>query len=984
MQARAQWAARAHAYEHAVHALENFRDMFVRLANDPAAVLDLADAIEDPRPDRPIPKQYREALSVIKDLYDQAKAEVEKAGLTVQWRDNYLARGGFWGDESVEKTFFKRHILRRRPIEGSKSFTKKRAFPTLRDRVEATKQRPPTWNLIDLQIEKIREMYDLVAGHRLATWAKTRPLEAGGALFVPVGRKAPKDLVQIDDPAFVVYAPPAITVKEAFDQKLMEGAEQWADTLGVQYSRHARTSKWGVTYTTEEGTVGIKMKVGSPESALVHEIGHALDRLYGLGDILRNVDNADAELSTLADMRFEGVETTDEYKAYVQEPNEHIANAVAAFVWAPEQMRKVAPNVYAELQRLSDEGEPQYEPLNRLRDTRSMVFGEREATLRLGGPILMGRYYALPEVARVINNHTMKGLGGRSAIYDSYRWLNNAMIRMVLSFSGFHAVAISQEAGVNAFGTALSEGVAGRFKRAIRPLAMAALFPAEAYRQAWKGTLAQRRYVGVGPGDAMLDSEIQRIILGGQRIHMERDYSTQSWQQLKDALKGEGMQRVFGGLYHLVPGVLEMVSVPVMEWFVPKVKLGVFLTRVERRLAALPGDPTLETLRQICTEESDYVDNAFGEMVKDNLHWNRILTDVLQSAMLSPTWNIGSFRGFAGGIASLPRAAGYKRKMLGYIDEKGKRQEVPEGRISSSLGWLIGVLVFAAYISSLYQLAHGQGPTKDLKDVFHPRNGAKNPDGSPERRTMPGMGKDIYAALHRLPWSLGVVASHKVGPLANMLQDTIANEDDLGTEVHDWNDPVRKQLVDYFLHYAPGKINPITFQSIARDRREGRSYEEMGESLLGISRASADVDRTAAEQMLRDLRGPVHRTIAQKEALDLEREIRQGRQAGTPAGTARAQAARDSGQLSRRQMALAEKQARTTFLESSVSRLPLDQALKVYEAGTEDERAQINAILVRKRSLIGAAPREKQEWLRARYDAVMALPMTPRAPMGGP
>jgi hypothetical protein len=211
----------------------------------------------------------------------------------------------------------------------------------------------------------------------------------------------------------------------------------------------------------------------------------------------------------------------------------------------------------------------------------------------------------------------------------------------------------------------------------------------------------------------MLDEITKRIILGGQRIHMERDYVNQSYQKLRDSVtKGD-----FGsGLYHLVPGIIEAASIPVMEKFVPRVKLAVYYDLLERRLAELPGDPHPDTLARLATEVSDHVDNAFGEMVKDNLHWSRPMRDVLSAAMLSPTWNIGSFRGFAGAVTDVRKFAPNQRTLLTYqdgIDSKGHPiyKTVSEHWLSLRLGWAIGVLLMAAYLSNLYQwLLHGQGP----------------------------------------------------------------------------------------------------------------------------------------------------------------------------------------------------------------------------------------------------------------------------------
>lgn len=976
MAMRGELARLAHSYERAVESLKEFRPMFVRLSKDPAAVLRLADAIEE---GRAIPAEFQDvvpALRVVNELYAEQKQAVEAAGIEKQWREHYLARGNMWPEGKMEVELLKRLVFGKKPLQGAKAFLKQRSFPTLRDRVEATGQQPPTWNLIDLQIEKIREMARFVMGKRLSDWMKGRAITEGGAMFVPIGKKAPKGLEAIDDGAFTVYAPPTITVYESYDKALMEGLEQWANDLGIPVDRRPTASgvNWGSTDVNDPDHPRIKLKFGGPESAFSHEIGHALDSMFSLGDELRHVENAEAELVKLAELRYEGVSdtATDKFKRYVQRPEEQVANAVHAYIWAPTKMQEVAPNVYNTMARMA-QAQPEFAPLEVLQGTRSLVLTSRSAEHRLPGPMLMGRYYALPEVARIVNNYTRPGLGGRSMIFDAYRWMNNMMTRTILMGSGFHFVAITNETAAMAVGNAMTAALSGRPLRATTDLTMSAAFPAEAYQVFMKGIQAESEYLSTDPGSVMLNAVTRNIILGGQRIRMESDYSNHSLQKLRDSLQKAEWA---GTLYHLVPAVVESLSIPVMEWYVPRIKLGVYLDRIERRLDDLPGDPTFETLQRICTEESDHVDNAFGEMVKDNLHWSRILRDVLQVAMLSPTWNLGSVRGFSGGVSDLKRLMPSQRRQYEYTDDAGVKHTVSEPMISVRTAWAIGVLVMLAYTSNLYQIAHGAGPTKNLKDLFHPRNGRMNPNGTPERRTMPGYGKDLYSFFQDPPKSMVETMGHKMAPMLRTVLDIVHNEDYFGTEIRNPDDPLRtqaKQLMEYlFLEQA----RPITVQNILRDMDRGATVDDIIEGLFGIGHASSAVSRTQAEEKIREYMGPSHRTHEQEMRADLSRRIRQGIQSKTTAGRAQAQEAIASGQLSEKQILTAVKGSKVTGLQAGFKRMTLDQALRVYDVATEDERRVLKPLLIRKSelNLMNSAPATRKELL-GRVKRALQLPV---------
>jgi N12 class adenine-specific DNA methylase/2'-5' RNA ligase len=986
MAARASWAEQAHTYEYAVAQLWAARKAFVQLETDPAAVLTLMDAIEDPSAQNPVPEWAKPTFKTINEIYTRLKAQVEALGLEVQWREHYLARGNRWSDDPAELAWIKRHLGIKRPLEGSAAFLKQRTFPTTRDRVEATGQEPPTWNIIDLQLMKMAEMAKFIHGREFQNWSKSRGITQGGWKFIGLNKRAPKGLVRITDKAGTIYMPGKVTIREAYDKALMEGLEQWVSDLGIDYERKAGQSQTlGATSSDGLGKVKISMQAGSPETALMHEIGHGLDRLFNLGDQLRAQPGVEDELGVLGDMRFPDAGPVPEaFKEYVRRPGEQVANAVHAFIYMPEQMQEVAPQTFALLTALADE-RPEYEPLITLQDTRSLMLQGREHEMRLPGPILIGHYWALPEVARITNNYVGPGLAGKSAIFDAYRWFNNNLVRVLLSFSGFHALTIINETGSTRAGESLRALLQGNLGEAAKLAARTATFPYDAYRLYLRGKTLQEHYKNVAPGEVMLDEITKRIILGGQRIHMERDYVNQSYQKLRDSVtKGD-----FGsGLYHLVPGIIEAASIPVMEKFVPRVKLAVYYDLLERRLAELPGDPHPDTLARLATEVSDHVDNAFGEMVKDNLHWSRPMRDVLSAAMLSPTWNIGSFRGFAGAVTDVRKFAPNQRTLLTYqdgIDSKGHPiyKTVSEHWLSLRLGWAIGVLLMAAYLSNLYQwLLHGQGPTKDLKDVFHPK------DSEGKRRTLPGYAKDLYSFFHRLPWSAGITVGHKLAPGLGIIEDVIRNEDYSGTEVHNWDDPIWKQTYDVAKSIGKNAL-PITYQNFKRDWDEGTPVEQFVEDIIGIGHASGEVDRTAAEQKIIDYRGSIHRTEAQKIDADAKFAIKRALQAGTPEGKAQAAELKKEGGLSKTQIRAATRSARMTMLQSGVKQLALDRALNVYEVATPEERGTLRAILRSKEPLIAKAAPADRVALRAKYRAAITLPFvkwmpptpTPSAPV---
>jgi len=183
----------------------------------------------------------------------------------------------------------------------------------------------------------------------------------------------------LDHPAFKIYRyRPDIKFTEAWDKNMWQAMHNFADSIGVKHERLLKMGgqTWGKAYM---GGNRIETRFGGPETVMTHEIGHQLDYKYGLvekffgGDrqksdfiLERQITKAEREGNTglaekyrkqmtinremrdLADLRFEGMETSEYYKKYVRKGTEKMANMVHAYVHAPEKFRAAAPTAYTE------------------------------------------------------------------------------------------------------------------------------------------------------------------------------------------------------------------------------------------------------------------------------------------------------------------------------------------------------------------------------------------------------------------------------------------------------------------------------------------------------------------------------------------------------------------------------------------------------------------------------------------------------------
>jgi hypothetical protein len=138
-------------------------------------------------------------------------------------------------------------------------------------------------------------------------------------------------------------------VNEYFDKNVMDKLEKLADDLGISHERSAKRTaglggrRMGVSLT---GQNAIKTLAGTPEQVILHEIGHQLDERYNLQKDFVNNAQTKVELRKLSDLRYEGLEASQNFKKYVRKGEEKMAVMFEAFLRAPERFKQVAPNTY--------------------------------------------------------------------------------------------------------------------------------------------------------------------------------------------------------------------------------------------------------------------------------------------------------------------------------------------------------------------------------------------------------------------------------------------------------------------------------------------------------------------------------------------------------------------------------------------------------------------------------------------------------------
>lgn len=874
---RANAGRMAREFESARMALKTFAKDLNRLS--PTERLEFIDGMENGQP-QPSP-ELTAAAQGLRTLLDDAKKDVQSlgSGKLKQWIENYFPH--IWKDPKTATIAIGR-ILGKRPIEGPKSFLKKRSIPTVKEGM-AQGLELVTDNPVDLTLLKIREMKRYVFAHRALNELKA----AGLAKFVGARAKAPEGWGKLDDKIGTVFGEPKVTIDESFDSNLRKHLNDLLKRLGGTHQRMVNLddgpgNAQGLAY---RGSLEVKTKFGGDVTVLMHEIGHILDFKYGLWDHLiepvakrtatkgkrlgqsvpdmKHASNSPEaknfrktikrELRALADMRYEGSNADDvpkSFKDYVRKKPEQIANALHALMYMPERMGEVAPTIKERLSAFLKQNPTTAEFLN-LR--KSLVLGAGTAEKEIYGTLIRGYWYLPQEAADVVNNYLAPGLRGKP-IYDAYMMVGTTMNSAQLGLSAFHLGFTSMDAIVSKNALAFEQLAAGKPLAAVRSLLEAPITP---ITNAVRGHRLLKAYLN---GDPNLAEMVEAVMQAGGRVKMDDFYKVGAPHAFMEALRARKLGKAAGWL---IPAVLEIAAAPILEYVVPRQKLGVFFDLARFEMEKLPAGATQDEVRKVLQKVWDSVDNRMGQLVYDNLFWKRTLKDGLMASVRAVGWNLGTIREVGGGAsdwAKLPYRA--IRKTRGSDDPL----------LTHGMAYVVSLVFTTAVAGAIYNYLHTGEPPKDAKDLFLPRTGKTNNEGNPERVELPTYVKDVMAYAHHP----GKTILNKLHPLLAVISDMWTNEDYFGHLIRNPHAPLVKQLRQE-VDYLADAFVPFGIRNAIEERSRGQSPVVQAENFVGIVPAKRADTRTLAQNYITEYikrHSAEHMTPEEVEQMDVRRSLR--------------------------------------------------------------------------------------------------------------
>jgi len=913
------------------------------------------------------PTAKLEAISrKFRELLDGRRVAVQQLGKgnLEKFYENYFPH--LWKDpKTVGKTI--RQIFGSRRLQGSKAFLKKRTIMTVKEGRELGYELVSE-NPVDLVLLKLFEMDKYLMAHRLVRDFRTRNM----VRFIYSRSRGPEGWEKFNDPVFTIYMPPEITKKEGYDSAMVNQLMDFAESIGVDAQRFVsiRGRRFGyaqLDIIDPKASKKVRTRYATPSSVLAHEIGHIVGFRYNMYEVLgrrreggqkefirgkhkgerRFVPSKDAveyrrtidkEWRALADARARDIKNvTPGFRSYLRGKREKEAVMFEAHVHAPSEFERVAPTLYRVFKKFINN----HSDLRPFLDIKpSLVLGVSEAKIKVPGFTVLGYWYAPEPIAKIVNNYLSPGLRNSNNVligtgYNMTRRLWNVLNQAQLSLSGFHGLNILFDLMGSGYGLGLRKTqIPGQRLAGLAELVVA---PVSVVPRLWNGVRIRKAYKQQlnTIENPKLRQVVQAVILANGSDRLDPFYYNQSIKALKttisDLLKGGPKQKIKGVFklpFNIFGSTLELLAKPLMEWYVPTAKLGLFakmaqseMKRVERGLI------TTDQLHERLVSSWDSVDNRMGQLRYDNLFWNKTLKDSLMLAIRSVGWNLGSWREFGG----IP---------VDIFTTKG-RIERGDVWLSHKMGYGIGVVVFYAVACAVINyLLTGEPPT-ELRDYFYPRTGEKNPDGSDERLTLPIYAKDWFA------WSMrpGQTIKNKRHPGWSLIYDLARNKNFFNTEIRHPSDPISKQLLD-FHSYIAREFLPLSVRNYIKMSRTQpeRGSKNVWVSITGISSAPAYITRTPAQKLMyRYIIENIPqrtKTQVQQELYWYRKDIKNRLRKGEPIN--KVEAVMKIGQQSFNRLV---KDAQKEPFAEAFNRLSLYQALNVYTIANRNEKLMVYRLL---------------------------------------
>jgi hypothetical protein len=571
------------------------------------------------------------------------------------------------------------------------------------------------------------------------------------------------------------------------------------------------------------------------------------------------------------------------------------------------------------------------EDFKKIDDSMSTVYSRGDK----GELILRGHYYAQKDAARILNNYLSKGLASHplGKLFQLYRFSGNLLNQFQLGFSAFHLGFTSMDAAVSRLALGINEIAAGHPVKGFAKMLSSPIAP---ITNAIKGDRLMRAWYGL-PRNELESTVANLMVTAGARAKMDRFYATEAWREFKNAMVSNNLP---GAILRLPFALVDLAAKPILEYVVPRQKLGVFFDMMKMEVENNP-QMTHEEFRRKAQLAWDSVDNRMGQLVYDNLFWNKVVKDTAMGSVRSVGWNIGTIRELGGGIGD------YLVQSSRLLQEVGAK--VFPGKISPPkqraeftyrMAYVMALPFLVGIMGAIYQyLRTGKAPEEPM-DYFMPKNGGIDEKGRPTRDELPSYMKDVFSFYDHPTRT----ALNKLQPLNNLIANMLTNRDYYGTEIRNVDDPIMQQLLDE-IKFVGQQMEPFGMRNIQKEIERGRGGPAAVLPMVGIVPAPSYVAMTKAERLAQELasqRRPVGtRTKEQAEKSKLKVDIFRKLKLNDPSVEQDISKAIEGRKLTFEEVKKIYTDQQLSSLERAARGLTLEEIIKVWNVATPTEKEKL-------------------------------------------
>lgn len=470
--------------------------------------------------------------------------------------------------------------------------------------------------------------------------------------------------------------------------------------------------------------------------------------------------------------------------------------------------------------------------------------------------VLRGHWYAQEDAARVLNNFLSPGLE-RFKWFRAMRWAGNTLNLAQLGLSGYHFMFTMLDSSTGKLALGIEQVARGDIGKGAQNIVRGVVgIPLVNQLEYFlKGSKVLKEYTKPGSVGGDYARIVDALMAGGGRTEMPRIFKNNSLENFMTAMRSGNYP---GAVIRAPFAMIQAVSHPLMQVVVPRLKLGAFTDMARYEIEKMGPNVTRDEFRKKMGSIWDSVDNRMGEMVYDNLFWDKTLKDSAFLAVRAVGWNLGTIRELGGSVVDTAKVV--------------QRIRAGDPVVTRKMAYAVALPITVATIGAMYQyMKTGKGPD-ELRDYFYPKTGKTLPDGTPERVDFPSYLKDIYAYTKHP----GRTVMNKLHPMWSMLHQMWANKDYYGAQIRNPDNPLVKQVQEE-LAFVTRQFVPFSVRGAQRRAGAKESREVQAESFMGIMPIPPEIARSAAQNKIMEYgvaRMPQGaKTPEEQQRLELKRDL---------------------------------------------------------------------------------------------------------------